>query len=128
MAFKVPEKYRQTAGIHASDASYGNNGAFAFRLNDISVAFVIASDGGGWEHVSVSVIVGGKSPRTASWDEMCRVKDIFWEPEDRVVQFHPPKSEYVNNHTNVLHLWRQVGADFPHPNSLMVGIAGLELE
>lgn len=30
MTFRVPEKYRVTHGIGASDRSYGNNGAFLF--------------------------------------------------------------------------------------------------
>ena len=35
---------------------------------------VIASWGGGWEHVSVSL-----ARRCPTWEEMCMVKDIFWE-------------------------------------------------
>lgn len=62
-----------------------------------------------WDHVSVST-----EKRVPSWKEMCWVKDLFFEPEECVVQFHPPKSQYVNNHPNVLHLWRVVG-QFPMP-------------
>lgn len=54
-----------------------------------------------WEHVSVSV-TGGRLP---SWGEMCRVKALFWRPDETVVQFHPPESEYVNI-CEVLHLWK----------------------
>jgi len=53
------------------------------------------------EHVSVQ----GKKG-TPSWEVMCAIKDIFWEPEDEVIQYHPKKSEYVNMHPNVLHMWR----------------------
>ena len=51
----------------------------------------------------------------ASWEEMCRVKDIFWGEDECVVQFHPPKSEYVNLHPYCLHLWKKIGekADLP---------------
>lgn len=54
-----------------------------------------------WEHVSVSL-----EDRIPTWVEMCRVKDLFWMETECVVQFHPPKSDYVNIHPNVLHLWR----------------------
>src|SRR5215831_8512364 len=56
--------------------------------------------GANWEHVSVST-----AQRAPRWDEMCWVKDRFWEPEDTVVQYHPPKSLYVNCHPYTLHLW-----------------------
>jgi hypothetical protein len=80
---------------------------------------MIAHDGDGeaegWEHVSVST-----ARRVPNWTEMCFVKALFWEPEDCVVQFHPPQSQYVNNHPFVLHLWRQ-RSGFPTPPSIFVG-------
>lgn len=54
-----------------------------------------------WDHVSVSL-----ANRTPNWQEMCFVKELFWDDEDTVVQYHPPKSQYVNIHERVLHLWR----------------------
>lgn len=53
---------------------------------------------------------------------MCKVKDLFWGEEDCVVQFHPPKSVYVNNHEFVLHLWRKIGSQFETPPGILVGI------
>lgn len=104
MAFHVPEADRVRQGPMKSDASYGNNGAFILNVQSssrITPVHIIASDGEGWEHVSVSL-----RNRTPTWDEMCYVKDLFWDPEDVVVQFHPKRSEYVNVHPNCLHLWR----------------------
>ncbi len=74
----------------------------------------------GWEHVSVSC--NGRIP---NWREMCFVKDLFWNPEDCVVQFHPPQSEYVNNHAFCLHLWRHKTQAFPMPPSALVGVKGI---
>lgn len=119
MSFRVPNKYRVREGRMASDDSFGNNGAFVVPLKYGQQVFVIASEGFGWEHVSVS-----RKDRCPLWDEMCQIKDLFWEPEDCVVQFHPPASEYVNNHPRCLHLWRQIGTTFPMPDSLLVGIKG----
>lgn len=73
-------------------------------------ASVIFSWGGGWEHVSVSF-----PNRCPTWDEMNKVKDMFWHENECVVQYHPPKSEYVNNHKYCLHLWRKYGVDFERP-------------
>lgn len=81
---------------------------------------VIVSDGkhkveDGWEHVSVSL-----SDRVPTWSEMCFIKILFWEPEDCVVQFHPPKSAEINVHPNVLHLWRSTKHKFPLPPRILV--------
>lgn len=118
MTFHVPEKYRVLGGDLASDESYGNNGAFLVRLERSQICFVIASDGMNWEHVSVS-----RQDRSPTWDEMSQVKAMFWDDEDCVVQFHPPRSEYINNHPNCLHLWRPTGIDIPRPPSIAVGFA-----
>lgn len=73
----------------------------------------------GWEHVSVST-----ARRVPNWREMCFVKDLFWGEEEWVVQFHPARSEYVNNHPNVLHLWRHRDG-FPTPPFILVGLKGI---
>lgn len=67
------------------------------RLGDLG------ADEDGLEHVSVSPYDQSITP---TWDDMCRIKDIFWDEEELVVQVHPPKSEYVNIMPNCLHLWR----------------------
>jgi hypothetical protein len=78
----------------------------------------------GWQHVSVSF--GQTSPKTPCWEVMSAVKDLFWGPEDVVVQFHPAKSSHVNNHPGCLHLWKCTdGSAQPMPEAIMVGIPGL---
>ncbi len=88
----------------------GGYGKLYLHGTNSKPAIVVFSWGGGWEHVSVSY-----SNRCPTWEEMCRVKDIFWYDNECVVQFHPPKSEYVNNHPYCLHLWRKCGNDFELP-------------
>lgn len=117
--FHVNENYRIRTGRLASDASYGNEGAFEIPISDRTTLLVIASDGEDWEHVSVHAVSDGKI-RTPTWAEMCKVKDIFWDAEDCVVQFHPPKSEYVNLHDHTLHLWKPVGYDIKTPPQILV--------
>lgn len=82
-------------------------------------ASVIWSDGGGWEHVSICPF---KRSYTPSWDDMCQLKDMFFKEDEIVVQYHPAKSEYVNNMPNCLHLWRSMNSTFPMPPSIMVGV------
>jgi len=77
---------------------------------------VIASDGKGWEHVSVSL-----EKRTPSWEEMCWVKDLFWGDDECVIQYHPPRQKYVNLHPNCLHLWKPYRSILPEPPMELVG-------
>lgn len=105
--FKVPNKFRVRVGPMGSTDSIGNNGCFIIPSDKKPRMFsIIASDGGGWEHVSVHVEDGDKQ-RTPLWEEMCQVKDIFWDDDDAVIQIHPPRKYYVNVHPHTLHLWKR---------------------
>lgn len=75
-------------------------------------ASVIWSNGGGWDHVSVSPVNWKKIP---TWDEMCMVKNMFFGPDETVVQYHPAKSCYVNVLPNCLHLWKPQHEKIPVP-------------
>lgn len=121
MAFRVPEQYRLRQGPLASGPGHGNNGAFILppKIGNRGL-YVIASDGAGFEHVSVHCAVG-KKLYTPTWAEMCHVKDLFWEEEDTVMQLHPARSSYVNYHEHTLYLWRPIGREIPAPPSILVG-------
>ena len=120
---KVPEKSRIIDGPFGSDKSYGNNGAFIIPMNISSKKYlnflVIASDKAGWEHVSVSIRDIDRCP---TWEEMCEIKNIFWEKDETVVQYHPPENAYINNHNYCLHLWKPINQYFPVPDSILVGL------
>jgi hypothetical protein len=117
------EEYRFRAGKYASPAR-ASWGAFDMPGPCGARLVIVATDGSGgtediavWEHVSVST-----EKRIPNWIEMCFVKDLFWDANDCVVQFHPSKADYVNNHPRTLHLWRWTGGAFPTPSSIMVGV------
>jgi len=114
--FHVPHHWRIRTGKLASDDLYGNNGAFLVPLMTGVVLNVMASDGEAWEHVSVSTPY-----RSPAWDEMCFIKDTFWDADDCVMQVHPPKADYVNIHPYCLHLWRPMVVPIPRPPKWMVG-------
>lgn len=82
-------------------------------------ATVLFSWSGGWEHVSVSPLNKRILP---TWEEMCKLKDMFFLAEEWVVQYHPAESEYVNNVPNCLHLWRPLKQDMPVPPAILTGI------
>lgn len=94
----------------------GNNGIFFVYFEGRELK-VIASDGMDWDHVSVSL-----PNRCPNWKEMSFIKDLFFYENECVVQYHPPKSEYVNNHPYCLHLWRPQQFELPTPPSIMVGV------
>lgn len=120
MSFRVPESKRITRGVLRSDPSIGNNGAFEFRLGQAKF-LAVASNQGGWEHVSVSITESAKQ-RCPTWEEMCLIKEMFWGEDDCVVQYHPAKKDYVNNHPYCLHLWRSTDTQIACPPSWMVGV------
>jgi hypothetical protein len=113
--FKKPSD--RALSMYWSEDSDGFNGLFRFVL-DTRWVRCIASDGMDWQHVSVSI---EESQHPPTWNMMCKVKDLFWEPEDWVCQFHPAHSEYVNHHPGCLHLWRPTAEKLPTPLSIMVG-------
>ena len=122
----VPEKLeraRIVAGPAASRPDWGFYGAFQI-LGPCGRELRIVASGAddddkasdGWEHVSVSL-----PNRPPNWQEMCYAKSLFWEDEECVIQFHPPRSRYVNNHPYCLHLWKKRGDDFLMPPPILVG-------
>lgn len=79
MSFLVPNIYRLSKSKNprlGSTDDDGNNGFFLIprRVKGKTTEIrCLASDGEGWEHVSVSV----DAKRCPSWNEMCFVKAIF---------------------------------------------------
>jgi hypothetical protein len=92
------------------------------------ILHVVASAGLGWDHVSVTLLDNrrgkiqliDKVQRCPTWEEMCIVKDMFFGEDETVLQYHPPKSEYVNVHPYCLHLWRPHDFEIPVPEKILV--------
>lgn len=93
-------------------------------INDIDKALhFIFSWGCGFEHLSVSTSV-----KTPTWEQMCFMKDIFWNDDEICMQLHPKKEEYVNNHNYCLHIWKPINQEIPTPPSIMIGIRKNHIE
>ena len=128
-SFQQLEQYRITEGDWASKPG-SRYGAFTI-VHGVIMLLCIADAGqaSGWEHVSVTVRVKRKIgkrvkefQRTPDWSEMCVVKNLFWDEDEVVVQYHPAKRDYINNHENCLHLWKPVFGEIPTPPGILVGI------
>lgn len=115
MKFDKAEKYRSKHPMGFQHEAGNNFGWFKLLSEyDRQWLMVMACERGpeiDWDHVSVSK-ENGKTP---NWREMCQVKDLFWDENDVVVQFHPKKKDYVNIAKNCLHLWCYRKAEFPIP-------------
>lgn len=111
-------RIHQELEIYRCDESLGyprgnhSNGAFYIPARGL---LIIASNGGDWEHVSVSV-----KDRCPTWDEMEWVKRTFWQDTDTVMQLHVPVSEHKNHAKTCLHLWRPISQKIPRPTAIMV--------
>lgn len=96
--------------------SEGNWGYFVVGpLRIISSGTPDPRDAHQWEHVSVSC-----ADRCPTWDEMCQVKELFWHDDETVLQFHPRKADYVDQHPFTLHLWRQMGVNAVLPPRVLI--------
>lgn len=87
----------------------------AHRLNGPPLR-VIATNGGGWDHVSVST-----ERRCPTWEEMEWVKRLFFDEDETAMQLHVPPADHVNCHPHCLHLWRPHAGEIPRPPNSYVG-------
>lgn len=117
MRSKVPkalEAARVKNGPLVSDSMNGFNGMFQIKRGR-HLLTIISSNQLGWDHVSISL-----PNRTPSWSEMCFVKELFFDDDETVVQFHPKKSDYVNFHPFTLHLWKKQDLEYELPPQIFV--------
>lgn len=80
-------------------------------INGVKCSLIV-SWYGGWEHVSIMPYDKRKTP---TWDDMCKLKSMFWTEDEAVVQYHPRKEDYVNMAKNCLHLWKPTEQELPLP-------------
>lgn len=60
-------------------------------------------DGKRWLHLSCSLM--GDEGKLPSWDDLREVRDVFLGDEALCLHLIPPRSEHVNIHSGVMHLW-----------------------
>ena len=118
-------QYRErTDDVMKLYGSHGDheNGVFAINRKGVALR-VIASCGEGWDHISVSL-----RNRTPTWEEMDRMKRLFFEDWEVAMQLHVPVDQHVNFHPYCLHLWRPHSLTFPIPLPPPIMVAPRNLE
>lgn len=128
------EEIKKTSGIFIKKEGPDGFGGTVFPIEykkgkvkivkDIDKALhFIFSWGCGFEHLSVSTPI-----KTPSWEQMCKMKEIFWRDDEVCMQLHPKKEDYVNNMPYCLHIWRPIDKEIPTPPSVMLGFREGKLE
>jgi hypothetical protein len=91
------------------------NGCFVLHRAGVELR-VIASAGGGWDHVSVHAAAGyNRTKRIPTWEEMEFVKRTFFKRDEVAMQLHVPAADHINCNPYTLHLWRPHHARIPLP-------------
>lgn len=98
------------------DGKDGFGGTFYDKKSRCNLNFIM-SWGAGFEHCSVSMLT-----RCPSWEQMCAIKDAFWNDDEVCMQLHPAKKDYVNNHPYCLHIWKPINEKIPLPPTILVGL------
>jgi hypothetical protein len=101
--------------------NWGDHETGVFRVPMIriarSTALVVASANKHWEHISVTIESDRRCP---TWIEMDFIKQLFFFPEETVMQLHVKASDHINIHDFCLHLWRPRDVPIPMPPGWMV--------
>ena len=114
------DRYRAhhpTLGMSPAGSAYGYFVIGRLKVIAAPAPASAADDWWPWEHVSVS---RRDSRETPTWEEMDRIKRLWWRDDETVVQFHPAEAHKVNFHTGCLHLWRCVDAPLALPDRRLV--------
>tara|TARA_R100000808_G_scaffold25089_2_gene61684 strand:- start:4392 stop:4853 length:462 start_codon:yes stop_codon:yes gene_type:complete len=112
------EEYRVITGPLATlQEEFPNGGMFVLPISASNFAVCVVSDGKykkedtGWEHVAVHIVYefGRKKKRRSraiKQDELQKVRDVFWEPEDNVIQCFSKESLEGDGWEVNVHLWK----------------------
>lgn len=112
--FGLPEKfncYRRRAPT--GELGNAQNGMIYLPQKGLAIIF---SDGGGWEHVSIS-----RASKMPTYQDLDYAKRLFWGDDSTVMQLFVPLSDHINNHEFCLHLWRPINGEvIPRPPAIFV--------
>ena len=84
------DQYRVPHPVWRQDSFFGSFKVFVSgRAFYVLASVDEISKGDLWEHISVTP---KNQKRCPTWDEMCAIKDMFFEDEEECIQFHPRKA------------------------------------
>jgi hypothetical protein len=111
LKFKEPD-------LHTGQVYQDVDGVYRVPCAGVQLT-VIASNGLGWDHVSVSL-----RHRTPTWAEMEFVRALFFRDDETVMQLSVPRTDHISCHPFCLHLWRPQHGEIPRPPNELVGAPG----
>lgn len=113
---RIFDQHRVRGANKYGGPGYAFGGTFVIRCNSTGrLLSIIASNGDGWDHVSVSL-----PSRTPTWEEMAFVKQAFFKDDETAMQLHVPPRDHINLHKHCLHLWRPHKLEIPLPPVIFV--------
>lgn len=77
---------------------------------DSTLLSCLASNGDGWDHVSVST-----PHRAPNWREMEQIKRLFFNDNEVAMQLHVTPDNHISVHPHCLHIWRPHDVEIPLP-------------
>ena len=83
-----------------------NTKSYIVKHRGVKLMYIVGENENSWEHVSVS----RDDCKTPTWEQMCKVKETFWNDDEVVLQFHSRKDEGIGK-IETLHLWRPVSVN-----------------
>lgn len=138
----LPQQFKTQGSPKKADGKY----VIPHIKIDDYLFLVLASTGLGWDHVSITIwkntykktridrktikteTIPVNVERCPTWEEMCFIKELFFEPTECAVQYHPPMADYISNHKWCLHIFKPQEMLLPMPPSVMVGLKNEELD
>jgi hypothetical protein len=111
------DAYRDSAWEYRLSGTVGDSrgGCFKVVFNDAELR-VLASSGGGWDHISISL-----ADRCPTWEEMEHVRKLFAKTDETWLQFGLPARDHINCHPYCLHWWRPQNREVKLPPAEFVG-------
>jgi hypothetical protein len=110
-------QYRDMEWEFRATGTIGNADGGCFKVvHDGAELRIMASRGGGWDHISISL-----ADRCPTWEEMEHIRKLFSLPNETWLQFGVPSKEHVNCHPYCLHWWRPLNREVKLPPSEFVG-------
>jgi hypothetical protein len=95
----------------ASEGEDGQAWAHVDGLRSLIWSVARELDGRLWLHVSV-----GHRDRLPRWSELVEAKEWIAGGDSYAYQVIPPRSRYVNQNPNVLHVWSPLEGESPLPD------------
>ncbi len=105
--------------IHKNTEAGGSGLIVYGSLKNCSVMWG-RKEGGLYDHVSIS-----PTNRIPTWNELCKVKDMFFKDDEECYLVFPKKEQYVNLDKYCMHIWRDASEDI-HPEKQIPGQLNIE--